>query len=243
MGKLQAQYCTCPGCQGSGRRGSGGHTTACTNLQKTEVICGSYCRRSAPNYLCLRCKHNAAPGNVSGQICDVCGRKRCKCPGCSACVGNSMCTRNGNHTGNPWSWCKQCKRSWSCAQCEKKVHECPKVPTAARCGICMDEVNQFLLRHSLDWLYLKEKDEDIYTRCVEIWSNLQKPMSCQRQWNRSTTESCRHMLETARVLHVVALQWTLTILAKNGVTTLPHKSPRYILLRENSSEPWTAQNF
>ena len=154
------------------------------------------------------------PRKCSGQICDDCGRKRCKCPGCSACVGNSMCTRNGDHTGNPWSWCKQCKRSWSCAQCEKKVHECPKVPTAARCGICLDEVSQFLLRHSLDWLYLKEKDEDMYTRCVEIWSNLQKPMSCQRQWNRSTTESCRHMLETARVLHVVSLQWTVTIIAK-----------------------------
>ena len=99
MGKLQAQYCTCPGCQGGGRKESPGHTTACTNFPQTEVIFGSYCGRCAPNYLCVRCKHNAAPGNLSGQICDVCGSKRCKCPGCSACGDSNMCTRNGEHTG------------------------------------------------------------------------------------------------------------------------------------------------
>ena len=127
--------CTCIGCGGNGRKNSPAHEGPCTGVQQTGVSWGSYCKRCAPNYLCIRCETNAVPNNVVNGVCASCFDKRkfwCQCPGCGEGdsrhvhykdTGSNVryCLGWGSKKGGDHYFCTTCITSWACTLCGAQI--------------------------------------------------------------------------------------------------------------------------
>ena len=156
-----------------------------------------------------------------------------------------MCIRNGNHRLNPKSWCRECSSSWSCATCGKRAFETARVPKNATCFDCLHELKSFqdyLVRHSLQAIYLTDAGEKTYTSTLELWSGLTKPCTGP-QTVGCTEEAKEHFLQSGHVIHAAVLRWIVSILARTASTDVVHSQRRYILLRKNSAEPWDIKDY
>jgi len=152
--------------------------------------------------------------------------------------------RNATH-GKPHHWCTACAASWSCATCGKRAFETSKVPTNKTCFDCLNDVQSFqdyLVRHSLQAIYLTDAGEEIYASTLELWSRLTKPRTGP-QTVGSTEKAKEHFLEAGQVLHDAVLRWIVSILARSASTDVVDSQRRYILLRKNSAEPWDIKTY
>ena len=130
--------CSCPGCDGGGRKNAPAHSSACTSLASCHTR--PYCKRCHWKYLCVCCNTRVVPGDGRSPVCEQCEKKRCQCPGCDNCRAHDFCRSKSAHSSNPKSWCRTCSKTWRCTVCKCAVTKCSQVPVSKTCETCEDEV-------------------------------------------------------------------------------------------------------
>ena len=162
---LVKKTCTCLGCAGGGRKNSSSHVGPCPSERQNSAVYGSYCRRCAPHYLCVRCGINAVPDNVAGGICSVCSDKKkfwCQCPGCGDGLARHVhhtvtgtdvrhCLKMGSKKPGDHYFCITCIRQWACIVCGKQLRCSPALvtaPSGPKCASCEGVSHEGICYHT-----------------------------------------------------------------------------------------------